>query len=38
MATGWGSQIDPETAARRGVEVVMAKPYRIADLRAAIRR
>jgi len=38
IATGWGTQIDQTTAAARAIELVIAKPYRIADLRNAIRR
>ncbi len=33
LVTGWGAQIDPEEAQRRGVAFVLAKPYRMADLR-----
>jgi CheY-like chemotaxis protein len=32
LATGWGAQIDPAEARARGVEAVVSKPYRIADL------
>jgi signal transduction histidine kinase len=32
LATGWGAQIDPNEARARGVERVIAKPYRMADL------
>jgi signal transduction histidine kinase len=32
LATGWGAQIDPAEARARGVERVIAKPYRMADL------
>ena len=32
LATGWGAGIDPEEARRRGVEAVLAKPFRSADL------
>jgi len=33
IASGWGAQIDSEEAKRRGVVVVLAKPYRMRDLR-----
>jgi ActR/RegA family two-component response regulator/two-component sensor histidine kinase len=33
LVTGWGAAIDPAHAAERGVHQVIAKPYRIADLR-----
>ena len=33
LVTGWGAGIDPKEAQRRGVDEVIAKPYRIADLR-----
>jgi CheY-like chemotaxis protein len=36
LATGWGAAIDPAEARRRGVEAVIAKPYRLADLQKAI--
>ncbi|HEY3107529.1 MAG TPA: ATP-binding protein, partial [Chloroflexota bacterium] len=36
LATGWGAAIDPDEARQRGVEAVIAKPYRLADLRKAI--
>jgi hypothetical protein len=32
LATGWGAQIDPAEARAIGVEAVIAKPYRAADL------
>jgi CheY-like chemotaxis protein len=32
LATGWGAQIDPAEARASGVEAVIAKPYRAADL------
>lgn len=32
LATGWGAQIEPAEARAKGVEAVIAKPYRIADL------
>jgi CheY-like chemotaxis protein len=33
LVTGWGAAIDPQEARARGVHEVIAKPYRIADLR-----
>jgi PAS domain S-box-containing protein len=36
LATGWGAQIDPNDAHARGVHAIVAKPYRIADLRRLI--
>jgi PAS domain S-box-containing protein len=33
LVTGWGAAIDPAEARTRGVDQVIAKPYRIADLR-----
>jgi PAS domain S-box-containing protein len=33
LVTGWGAAIDPRDAAERGVHEVIAKPYRIAELR-----
>jgi signal transduction histidine kinase len=36
LVSGWGAEIDPDEAAARGVEAVLSKPYRFADLRRAI--
>jgi len=36
LATGWGAQIDPDEAHARGVHAIVAKPYRVADLRRLI--
>jgi PAS domain S-box-containing protein len=36
LATGWGSVIESEQADQHGVDAVVAKPYRLADLRRAI--
>jgi signal transduction histidine kinase/ActR/RegA family two-component response regulator len=36
LATGWGAAIDPATARERGVDLVVTKPYRQADLRRAV--
>ena len=33
LVTGWGAAIDPVEARARGVDRVIAKPYRIAELR-----
>ena len=36
LATGWGTQIDTAEAAARGVEAVVAKPYRLTDLQRVV--
>jgi signal transduction histidine kinase/CheY-like chemotaxis protein len=36
MATGWGAAIDPEEARTRGVDGILAKPYRAAQLRTLV--
>ncbi len=36
LATGWGAAIDPSEARARGIEAIVAKPYRVADLRRAL--
>jgi ATP-dependent Lon protease len=33
LVTGWGAAISPREARDRGVDQVLAKPYRIAELR-----
>jgi CheY-like chemotaxis protein/anti-sigma regulatory factor (Ser/Thr protein kinase) len=38
LVTGWGAAIDPKEAQARGVHEVIAKPYRIADLRQIAER
>jgi signal transduction histidine kinase len=38
LATGWGASIDRAQARARGVETVLAKPYRVADLQALAAR
>jgi CheY-like chemotaxis protein len=38
LATGWGAGIDVAEARGRGVQAVLAKPFRIADLRQVIAR
>jgi PAS domain S-box-containing protein len=37
LATGWAAEIDAETARVKSVDAVVGKPYRLADLRKAIR-
>jgi signal transduction histidine kinase len=36
LATGWGAAIDPDEARERGVDAVVAKPYRVAVLQRAV--
>jgi CheY-like chemotaxis protein len=36
LATGWGAEIDPAEARRRGIEAVIAKPFRFNDLRRVL--
>jgi CheY-like chemotaxis protein len=36
LATGWGAAIDPAEARAKGVEAVLAKPYRPVDLEHAL--
>jgi PAS domain S-box-containing protein len=36
LASGWGAQIAPEEATTRGVAAVLAKPYRMAELRQVV--
>ncbi len=36
LATGWGAQIDPRDASRRGVAAVVPKPYRLEQLLMAV--
>ena len=38
LATGWGAAIDEQEARERGVQAVLAKPFRISDLRAVVAR
>ena len=38
LATGWGAVIDAGEARSRGVEAVLAKPYRATDLRRVLAR
>lgn len=36
IASGWGSQISPEEMRTRGIQAVVPKPYRLADLQNAL--
>ena len=36
LATGWGAEIDPAEARKRGIEAVIAKPFRFNDLRRVL--
>jgi CheY-like chemotaxis protein len=36
LVTGWGHQLDPARVRESGVVGVVAKPYRIADIRRAV--
>jgi CheY-like chemotaxis protein len=36
LSTGWGAQIDPADVRARGGEGLLAKPYRLSDLLAAV--
>ena len=36
LVTGWGHQLDPDRVRESGVVGVVAKPYRIADIRKAV--
>jgi CheY-like chemotaxis protein len=38
LASGWGAQIDLEEARARGVSGVLAKPFRISELREFVAR
>jgi CheY-like chemotaxis protein len=38
LATGWGATIDPESARELGICAILSKPYRRADLKAALER
>jgi PAS domain S-box-containing protein len=36
LATGWGAEIDQDEARARGVDAVVSKPFRIADLQRVV--
>ncbi|MBI4560523.1 MAG: hypothetical protein HY724_00655, partial [Candidatus Rokubacteria bacterium] len=36
LITGWGDQIDPEEARANGVEFLVTKPFRLADVTAVV--
>lgn len=36
LATGWGAEIDQNDARSRGVDAVVSKPFRIADLQRVV--
>lgn len=38
LSTGWGPQIDISEARAQGIEAIVSKPYRVADLARAIER
>jgi CheY-like chemotaxis protein len=38
LATGWGAQIDVDEARLKGVDAVLAKPYRPEELLSTLRR
>jgi signal transduction histidine kinase/DNA-binding response OmpR family regulator len=38
VVTGWGEQVDPEQAARHRLSFVLAKPFVMKDVRAAVAR
>jgi signal transduction histidine kinase/ActR/RegA family two-component response regulator len=38
LATGWGAEIDPDEARTKGVDLVLPKPYRAAQLRQTVAR
>jgi signal transduction histidine kinase/CheY-like chemotaxis protein len=38
LITGWGDAIDVADAARRGIDILIRKPFQMRDLREALRR
>jgi CheY-like chemotaxis protein len=38
LATGWGAQIDPVEARAKGIDAVLAKPYRPDELLSTLQR
>jgi ActR/RegA family two-component response regulator len=37
LVTGWGSQLEEGSAQARGVDLIMAKPFSMDDVDAALR-
>jgi len=38
MLTGWGAQIDEKTAGKRGIDFIMAKPFKIDKIRELVNK
>ena len=38
LVTGWGDSIDAADAARRGIDLLLSKPFQIQELREALAR
>jgi signal transduction histidine kinase len=38
LITGWGDTIDPVDAARRGIDILISKPFQIRDIREGLQR
>jgi FixJ family two-component response regulator len=38
LITGWGDAIDVADAARRGIDILIRKPFQMRDLHEALRR